>query len=160
MTRVDLSRHDVGALLRLYAKILEELRCRGVTRSSNNPVADYTEYLVSNKLDLTLNGNSASGFDATDSEGNRYQIKGRRLTRQNRSTELSAIRNLPDRPFDSLIAVVYRPDFSIDYAAKVPYEVVVELAKYSKHTNAYRFLMRRSVLDDARVEDVTAALAA
>ena len=41
-----------------------------------------------------------------------------------------------------------------------PYDVVVELAKYSKHTNAYRFLMRRNVLEDSRVTDVTLRLVA
>ena len=115
---------------------------------------------MSTKLGLTLAGNSASGFDAVDSDGRRYQIKGRRLTPQNSSTELSAIRNLPDRPFDFLIAVVYRPDFTVDYAAQVPYEIVEQLAKYSKHTNAYRFLMRRNVLNDARVIDLTSKLVA
>jgi hypothetical protein len=157
---VDLSGHAVGDLLRLYAELLDELRRRGVTRSANNPVADYTEHLVSTKLGLTLGGNSASGFDAVDSDGRRYQIKGRRLTAQNRSTELSAIRNLPDRQFDFLIAVVFGPDFTVDYGAQVPFEVVEALAKYSEHTNAYRFLMRRSVLNDPRVTDITSRLLA
>lgn len=112
------------------------------------------------KLGLTLSGNSALGFDAVDLDGRRYQIKGRRLTPQNASTELSAIRDLPDHLFDFLIAVVYRRDFTVDYAAQVPYDVVMELAKYSKHTNAYRFLTRRTVLNDSRVEDVTSRLVA
>ena len=149
----------VDGLLKLYAAILEELRQRGVTRSSNNPVADYTEHIVARALSLTLTGTSASGHDAVDPEGRRYQVKGRRVTPQNPSTELSAIRNLPQRPFDFLVAVVYRADFSVDYAGMVLYEVVVELAKYVKHTNAYRFLMKRTVLDDPRVTDVTSRLA-
>jgi hypothetical protein len=155
---VALTGQSVEDLLVLYAAVLEELRRRGVTRSINNPAANYTEHLVSTKLGLTLAGNSVSGFDALDPDGHRYQIKGRRLTPQNKSTELSAIRNLPNRPFDFLVAVVYRPDFTVDYAAQVPYDVVVELATYSKHTNAYRVLMRRSVLNDARVTDITARL--
>lgn len=58
------------------------------------------------------------------------------------------------------VAVVYRPDFTIDYAAQVPYETVVELAKYDEHTKAYRFLMRRSVLGDPRVTDIAQQLTA
>ena len=157
---MDLTQPSVAELLKLYANVLEELRRRGVTRSSNNPAADYTEHLVATRLGLKLSGNSAAGFDAVDDHGTRYQIKGRRLTPENQSTELSAIRRLPERPFDVLIAVVYRPDFSVDYAAQVPYEVVSELATYAKHTNAYRFLMRRAILDDPRVTDVTQRLAA
>jgi hypothetical protein len=157
---MDLSGQSVADLLRLYTQVLDELRRQGVIRSINNPAADYTEYLVATKLGLTRCDNSASGYDAEDPAGHRFQIKGRRLTPQNPSTELGAIRNLPDRPFDFLIAVVYRADFTIDYAANVPYEVVVELAKYQKHTNAYRFLMRRSVLGDPRVTDITSRLVA
>lgn len=157
---MDIFSMSVLDLLKLYTTILDELRTRGVTRSSNNPAADYTEHLISTKLGLTLADNSVSGFDAVDAEGRRYQIKGRRVTLQNRSTELSAIRNLPDRPFDFLIAVVYKPDFTVDYAAQVPHEVVLELATYSKHTNAYRFSMGRKVLQDSRVTDITSRLLA
>ena len=89
---MNFSKSTVSDLLRLYTEVLEELRRRGVTRSSNNPVADYTEHIVAAKLGLKLSNNSASGFDALDADGRRYQIKGRRLTPQNPSTELSAIR--------------------------------------------------------------------
>ena len=37
-----------------------------------------------------------------------------------------------------ILALVSLNDFTVDYAAQVPCDVVVELAKYSKHTNAYR----------------------
>jgi hypothetical protein len=155
---MDLSQMTVSELLRLYADVLNDLRRRGVTRSSNNPVADYTEHLVCTRLQLERVANSTAGLDAKGLDGHRYQIKGRRLTTPNGSTELSAIRNLPERLFDSLIAVIYRPDFTIDYAGRVPHDVVVRLAKYSGHTNAHRFLMRRSVLEFDGVEDITAAL--
>ena len=41
---------SVSQLLALYAAIVEELRLRGVTRSSNNPVADYTKFLCRRHL--------------------------------------------------------------------------------------------------------------
>lgn len=146
-------------LLKLYCSVLDELRRRGITRSSNNPVADYTEHLVAQSLGLTRTGNSASGHDAVDGDGRRYQIKGRRLTPQNPSTQLSAIRNLASKPFDFLIAVVYRSDFTVDYAAQVPYEAVVHLATYVAHTNSHRFLMKRSFLNHPGVVDITSRLA-
>jgi hypothetical protein len=69
---VDLSATSVPELLRLYTEVLDELRRRGVTRSTNNPAADYTEHLVSTKLGLILADNSTSGFDAVDADGRRY----------------------------------------------------------------------------------------
>src|SRR5262245_42017256 len=108
---MDWSSYTDAEVLRAYAELMDELRSRGVCRSSNNPVADYTEWLVAKKLSLELRGNSASGYDAVDEAGRRYQVKGRRLTPQNQSTQLSALRNLEDVPFDLLAAVVYNPDF-------------------------------------------------
>ena len=100
-------------LLLTYASLMEELRSRGMVRSSNNPVADLTEFLVAKALGLALEGRSAAGHDATDSSGVRYQIKGRRPTEHNRSVQLGIMRNLSARPFDVLAAVIYSPTFSV-----------------------------------------------
>jgi hypothetical protein len=156
---MDWSDQTDADILRLYASLMAELRTRGVVRSSNNPVADYTESLVAQRLGLKLLGNSAAGCDATDAAGVRYQIKGRRLTPQGSSTQLSAIRNLETRPFDVLAAVVYNADFSIAYAAVIPHEFVLAHARYRKHTNSHCFMMTRAVMVAPGVVDVTARLA-
>lgn len=155
----DLDTLPVRQLLAQYADIVEALRRRGVTRSSNNPVADYTEHLVCLGLGLERAPNSRAGHDATDAEGQRYQIKGRRLTPQNPSTELSAIRRLDTMPFHFLVAVVFRPDFSVDYAAQIPVAVVAARARFTAHTNSHRFQMRRSDLDEPLVLDITSRIA-
>jgi len=157
---ITLTELSVPELLQLYAKIVEQLRERGVCRSSNNPVADYTEWLVASRLGLDLRGNSASGFDAVDGKGTRYQIKGRRLTKQNPSTQLSQLRRLDENPFDVLAGVVYNPDFSVAYAALVPLAVVRERSTFSTHTNAYIFHMKPGLLGEPGVVDITKALAA
>ena len=46
------------------------------------------------------------------------------------SIPLSALRNLPKRPFDFLVAVIYESDFSIRHALRIPYEVVVEQSTF------------------------------
>lgn len=159
MSNTPLTKLDTKGLLQLYAAVMEELRTRGVVRSSNNPVADYTERLVAERLGLERTGNSVAGHDAVDRSGRRYQIKGRRITAHNRSTQLSALRDLDHIPFEYLVGVVYREDFSVDYAGLVPYEVVLETSSFVARTNSHRFMMRRSVLADPRVTDVTAKLA-
>jgi len=153
--KLNLSAMGVRDLLLTHAALIEELRNRNVIRSSNNPVADYTEWLVANTLNLSLKGNSSAGFDALDGVGNRIQIKGRRLTSHNKSAQLSSIRNLSSKPFDYLVGVIYNEDFSIDYVAKIPHEVVVEKSKYRAHTNSNILDLRRTVLEDERVEDLT-----
>ncbi|NMG14250.1 Uncharacterized protein pbN1_40520 [Aromatoleum bremense] len=139
---------------------MSALKERGVIRSSNNPVADYTESLVSKVLGLSLVGQSQAGFDATDPSGRRYQIKGRRLTAHNTSPQLSAIRNLDQRPFDFLAAVAYDTNLSVLYAALIPIEVVAELSRFSKHSNSHVLIFRRNILDNPRVTNITQSLAA
>jgi hypothetical protein len=147
-------------LLRGFAAIINELRSRGIMRTKNNPVADYAEWLVSRKLDLRLEDNSRLGHDAIAPDGTRYEIKGRRVKPDDKSVQLSAIRNLDEHCFDYLIGVIFEVDFSIRYAAKVPHEVVVERATYRRHTNAHVLHLSDRILEDERVEDITKILAA
>ena len=157
---MDWSQLDDKQLLGAYCSLMAELKDRGVVRSSNNPVADYTETLVSRALGLSLESQSQAGYDARDADGTRYQIKGRRLTSHNKSTQLSALRNLANRPFDTLAAVAYSQDLSVLYGALIPIEVVTELSRFSTHSNSHIFMFRRNVLEDSRVTDITAALSA
>ena len=146
-------------LLQAHANVIAELRRRGVLRTKSNPVGDYAEWLVSNSLGLTLEGNSAAGYDATDAKGVRYQIKARRVTPDNKSRQLSAIRNLESADFDVLIGVLFDADFSVTGAYQVPHAVIGEYAKYRSHTNAHIVHLRGGLLNDDRVVEITAALA-
>jgi hypothetical protein len=145
-------------LLATYCELMSELRTRSVVRSSNNPIADWTEGLVCHALGLKREIQSTAGYDARDDEGTRYQIKGRRLTPENSSTQLSAIRNLAQGPFDVLAAVVYKSDFSINYAALIPVAVVIERSRYRAHSNSHVFMFPSSVLSDDRVTDISEVL--
>ncbi|MDP2678634.1 MAG: hypothetical protein Q8O85_07925 [Rhodoferax sp.] len=156
----DWSNLKDGELLLAYASLMEELRTRGIVRSSNNPVGDFTEFLVARALGLNLLGQSAAGHDATDASGVRYQIKGRRPTEHNKSVQLGIMRNLEFRPFDVLAAVIYSSTFSVSYAALIPIEVVSELGSFSKHSNGQVFHFRRSLLNDPRVTDITVKVSA
>ena len=91
----NLSVMSEARLLRLHASIIDELKAQGVVRTGNNPIGDYTEWLVAETLDLELTDNCAAGYDATDSNGKRYQIKGRRITPENNSRQLGAISHFP-----------------------------------------------------------------
>lgn len=142
-------------LLELHCSVMEALRQRGVVRSSNNPVADYTETLVARALHATLSVGSQAGYDAVGQDGTRYQVKGRRLTATNKSTQLSAIRNLERDPFDQLAAVVYDSNLVVQYAALIPVDVVKHLGRFTAHTNSHTLLFRRSVLDKPGVVDIT-----
>lgn len=155
---MDWSQLDDKQLMGAYCSLMTELKERGIVRSSNSPVADYTESLVSRALGLSLESQSQRGYDARGADGTRYQIKGRRLTSYNKSPQLSALRNLAQRPFDILAAVAYSQDLFVLYGALIPIDVVVELSRFSAHSNSYIFIFRRNVLEDSRVTDISDAL--
>ncbi|MBI5958578.1 MAG: hypothetical protein HY866_07585 [Chloroflexi bacterium] len=156
----DLTTAPIAALLRLHSDILEELRHRDVLRSANNPTGDYGEFLFKQAYGWELEDNSYSGYDATDSNGTRYQIKCRRISPPNASRQLSAIRNLPDKPFDFLAGVLLDQHYRVIRAAIVPFSIVKEYATYVEHVNAWRLMLRDSIWDIPEVQDVTHKLKA
>lgn len=148
---------NVMDLLRLHSEILTELKDRGVVRSKNNPTGDFAEWLTAKTLGLALEDNSAKGFDATDSKGNRYQIKGRRITDDNPSTQLGVIRNLDAHEFDYLIAVILNSDWTVLRVAQIPYEQIDSLASFREHQNGHVMHLRPSVFSCPGVLDLTNA---
>ena len=142
-------------LLRQYATTLDALRATGVVRSKNNPVADYAEWLAAQALNLSLCPKSTKGFDGTDPYGKKYEIKARRMTQDNGSRRLSAIRGLDAQQFDWLVGVLFDHHFEVMKAAKVPWEVVVRLSRHNSHTNSAIFYLRDAVWQEPGVEDVT-----
>ena len=158
MPDLFLEKLSVSELLRTHSEIISELRLRGILRTNNNPVSDYTEWLVAKKLDLNMSQKSQPGFDAIDDTGLRYQIKGRRRTPQNKSTQLGVIRNLSEKKFDFLIGVILNSDYSVNYAAQIPYGLVSRLSVYSEHQNGNILHLRKSVLAEIGVEDITEKL--
>ncbi len=143
-------------LLNIDAAILAELRARGIIRTDNAPLGDYTEYLVARTLGLTLQRNSSAGYDAIDEQDNiKYQIKGRRPSDTNPSTQVSAIRRLEAQNFDFLIAVLFHHDFRVKKAYKIPHAVVVEHARPVPYSNSHRLHIQGLLLTHTDTEDIT-----
>lgn len=155
---IDLTLLSNLELLRVHAAAIDVLHTRGVVRTTNNPISDYTEWLVADKLGLTLTRNSQSGHDATDSEGARYQIKSRRITRDKPSANLGFIRNLASAQFEWLIVVIYDRDYSILHAAKIPHAAISELASFRAHVNGHVLTFRPGIMQRDEVQDIAAAL--
>jgi hypothetical protein len=157
---MDLSGLSPSALLALHAQVADELRSRGITRSSNNPTGDLAEYLFCKAFGWTQSANSNRSIDAIDSEGIRYQVKGRRITRFNNSRQLSAIRDLAGAHFDFLAGILFNEDYTVMKAALIPHSVALEQASFVEYTNSHKFMLRDDVWSATGVRDVTAELCA
>jgi hypothetical protein len=142
----------------MFVAVLDELRSRNITRSTNNPVADYAELLCEKALSLRRAPGSTKGYDAVDRNEQKYEIKGRRLTTHNTSRQLSAFRGLDEEHFAFLGGVLFRDDFSVMRGCLVPHSQVLCHSTYRKHTNAWIFHLNDSVWDLPGVIDITAEL--
>jgi hypothetical protein len=145
-------------LLVLYGKVLDTLRARGTTRSANNPVADYAEGLCKVALNLKLADKSTPGYDGTNPSGHKIEVKARRITKENGSRQLSAIRGIDSQHFDYLAGVLFNADFSVMKGCLIPYDAVKQHGKHTAHTNSHRFLLRDSVWSLPGVKDITEVL--
>ena len=136
-------------LLQLYSDLMVELRQRKLLRSSNNPVSDYAEKVISEMMLLTLEKGSNKGYDAIDEKtGTRYQIKARRLTKQNKSRQLGVIRNLDQNLFDYLIAVIFNESFSPQEIWKIPRNIIPKYSYFSPHQNGRILVLAGKILQD------------
>jgi hypothetical protein len=158
MKKTELKSLTVRQLLSLFADVVDELQERGVTHSTNNPIANYSEYLVKKALSLTIMAESNLGYDAVDSQGKKYEIKGRRPTAKNKSRQLSQIRGLDKKHFDYLIGIIYLEDLSVFKACVIPHEVVQKNSTFKAHTNSWVFYLKDEIWDIPGVRDVTAEL--
>lgn len=160
---MDITQFSTSELLKLHASSLLALKQRGVVRTLNAPTGDLAEYLFCNAFGWQMAKNSKAGYDATDVNGQRYQIKARKLNDINKSGErcLSAFRGLDDKKFDMLAVILFNADYSIYRAVLLPHEFVLpNCSGFSAHTNAHIFYARDAFLDNERSIDVTEALRA
>lgn len=149
---------SVAELLEIYGDVMDELRRRGVVRTGNSPVGDYAEFLFAKAFNWSLEENSASGHDATDTQGRRYQIKGRRIPNLAASRQLSAIRKINEHTFDFLAAVLFDASFKVFRAILIPHALVQARARRSEHTNSWIFFLDDKLWREPGIRDVTAEL--
>lgn len=128
----ELPKLSSKALLALHPKIADELRARGITRTANNPTGDLAEHLFCSAFGWTRAGSSLPNVDAIGSDGLRFQIKGRRMTK-NRSRQLGAIRSLEGEHVDFLAGVLFDEKYDLLRAALIPHATVNLRATYVAH---------------------------
>ena len=143
---------EIKKLLQTHGNVIEKLVRLGVVKTRNNPIGDYTEWLVRRRMGLTEAPSNQKGFDATDDNGKRYQIKGRR--EEGPSVQFSPVRDLKSRYFDFLITVAFNNDYSIRFAVMIPHEIVEEFAEYRQYVNGHLPILRDENAKHPGVTDI------
>jgi hypothetical protein len=152
---MELTDIPTRALLQHYARILDELRSRGVITTRDSPVGGYGQWLICKALDAVPQGNSMKGVDAITKDGTRLQIKTRWLVEPGDSRQLSAIRNLESGLFDFVAAVLLDRDFGVQEAYLISHATVVKCSKLVRHTNSSRLVLTPAICSDPSIQVIT-----
>ncbi len=140
-------------LLRTHQAVIDALRLKGVVNTNNHPIGDYTEWLVCGRLGLERQANSKAAFDGIDTQGIKYQIKGRCSNAQ--SVQFSTVRKLEEHGFDYVVAVVFAGDYSVRQALKIPHKVFPKLAPYRGYVNGHILIWTPDTVKQPGVEDIS-----
>jgi hypothetical protein len=155
MVKLSLENYNDKELLRLYCDLMEELRQRNLIRSSNNPVSDYAEKIVSEIMKLDLERGSNKGYDAIDRKtGLKFQIKARRMTKHNKSRQLGVIRNLDQNLFDYLVAVIFNEYLEPQEIWQIPRGIIPTHSRFSKHQNGHILILAGDILRDRTAKKI------
>ncbi len=138
----DLTEASVPELLRLWAKVMRELRSREIIRTNNNPVGDIAEAIVAEHYHAERGSFAQAGWDVRTKDGERIQVKSMRQTAGSKRRNLSPIR---DADYDSVVIVILNEDFEVTDGLRLKKDLVEELFLHRSYING-------------RVITVTAAL--
>ena len=133
-------------LFRAFGAVMEEFRRRNLTRSSNNPVADYAELLVARHFGVEPVAGVQLGYDVLTPDGLKIQVKARRRSPRSHPSHYGWMHNLDDREFDALAAVLFDADFSVIKADLLSWEAVKRLAHYNARVGAHRIPLIRPAM--------------
>ncbi len=146
-------------LLSGYAATLAELRRRGVVRTNNAPIGDYSEWLLARTLGGTLaESTSARSYDLALPDGRRVQVKARLVEEPAKAGQLqtSAFRSWD---FEVAALMLFRADsYEPALVVLAPVAVVKEHAKFRKHVNGHVVFIRPPLTTATGVDDITPAV--
>lgn len=149
---IDLATLSVTQLLDLNNRISQELLQRKVIRGGNI-VAEYCEWLAASALNLSLANVIQKGYDATDAEGNRYQVKGRKKF-NGQARRINGSGSLSSESFDYLVIVLLNADFTVYRACVAPVNVII-LWPIKYESKSWSFRATDNLLRYPGVLDVT-----
>lgn len=148
-------------LLRGYARILGELRRRGIVRSANAPAGDYAEWLCWRALGGALEPNSKKSYDLLDGVGRTVQVKARVVSDPLKPGQ---IQSSPFRSWDFSHAAFVLFDertYLVRQASLLPAGVFARgenLARRVDHVNGWCVYMTPAVMNHPSAVDITDSL--
>jgi hypothetical protein len=74
------------------------------------------------------------------------------LTKHNASKQLGVIRNLNQKPFDYLIAVIFNEFMLPQEIWQIPIDIIPKYSKFSEHQNGHILILTGDILLDKNIK--------
>ena len=155
MTDDELRALSAKDLLRLYARILDQLLQRRIVRSRNAPLGDLAELLVARAFDGEMAPASAKSIDVVAGDGRQLQVKARLLVQGSaKSAFFSPIRSWE---FAACVFLIFDAHtYDVVSAVEVPAAAVREASRWVPLLNGSRISARADLLSLPGAEDRSA----
>lgn len=149
-TEENSQKFDVAqSLILAHVASKEGLKKLGILRTERPIQSDYGEWLAANAYGLTLAASTVQkGWDATDSQEKRYQIKTRFVSDLNTSTSFDF--SSDEFSFDYLVGIFLSVSYELLGIIRVPRETVEQNS--SKTERSWRFRWNRTTIDNVTIE--------
>jgi hypothetical protein len=150
---IDLRSLTVRDLLRLSARVVTELKTRGVVRSRNAPAGDLAEYLVFRAYQGELAAPSGKSWDV-QAGTHKLQVKCRLVDPDDRRSQTFSL--FRSWEFNACVFVVFDCyTYDIIRAVEIPMETVKNLARESSWVKAHRISVSQIIGSVKGARDVT-----
>lgn len=140
-------------LLARYVEVLDALESRGLTRGTGMVVGELAEHVAADRLNLVLEPRTTKGYDATDADGKRVQIKARWAPDGRLGRRINWGLDLETRHFDYMLVVVFGRHFDVAYACKIEFDDFKALAQ--PMPKGWSIRLTRAIQRDERLVDLT-----
>ena len=157
----DLRMAAARDLFALQGQLMAELRERGVLRTNNNPVADYSEWLVWKAFGAErLPANSTASYDLTSQDFGRIQVKARVVSSPLKSGQLQTSFFRSTHFDHAALVLLSDVDYSVVSAVLLPLGAVEERWSWHKHIRGWRLQMNGPTMQHPLAVDITEQLRA
>jgi hypothetical protein len=152
-TDIDVRSLTARELLRLSARVVTELKSRGVVRSRNAPAGDLAEYLVAKAFHGELAAASGKSWDVQAGD-RKLQVKCRLVDPDSRRYEsFSPFRSWA---FDACIFITLDcHTYDVVLAVEIPVAIVKAIAQETRWVNGHRVSVRQVAGPIEGARDVT-----
>lgn len=145
-------------LLQISQYALDELELRSVLKKRNNPIDEYTLWLVENKLKMRSIPLDQEGYYARSLDGRNINIIAKTHQLKNSSSIVGFISERDLKLIDDVMLIIYNSKYYVTLALIIPRDSIIELGIYNKLKKGYTLRASHELINSSKTTNITELL--